>query len=403
MVVSEFMLNQCITRASGLAFTLLFTLIPLLAFAAFLLGSTKELQALLGKFLPFAPPLLLQYIDKFVTNAQKLQGIGITVLIVMSVGLFGAVEESLNTIWKAASARSYFSKLRTFTMVMIYSPLLFFASFSFRRSVWFNFISDYFFPLDLLPVLFTFFAFTVLIWFIPNTRVRFRSALLGGVVAGTLFEAVRRGFASYVILSVQTQTIFGIFGIIPFFLASLFLISLVFLLGTEISYVYQNFFPLLRAKRRWNRRVDNHKSYVALRFLIDILTAFIKKADPPKLDYLLRKYELTEIQARGLTKSLSVAGYVNELGDNKGFVPKFDYTKERIKTALDAVENESRNILHIPDDYVKTCLTQFLRAEKCFVDPALEHATFEELVAHLEEKKKSTGTFIAVSSGGRTP
>jgi YihY family inner membrane protein len=400
MTLSEILHNHLLTRSAGLAFVLLSLLVPLLAPLAFLMGSTKEIEAALEMVLPFAPPLLLEYLGKFIANAQKLTGIGISVLIIMSVGLFGAVEESLNTIWKTRGARSYFARLRTFSMVMLYSPLLFFASFTFRNSKWFNFLSDYFFLLDLLPFLLMVMAFSTLIWFIPNTPVKLRSSFFGGLVAAGMFELVRRGFATYVKLSVQTQTIYGIFGIIPFFLVSLFVVAFVFLTGAEIAYVHQNFYPLLRSRKQWNRRVDNHKPYIGLRILIDIVAAFLKRATPPTASYFAKKFELSEAQTSGILKSLMNAGYVNDLQDGKGFVPRFDYSKEKVKTALDMLEDENRQLLAVPEDRVKGCVAAFLRAKRIFADQKLEAMTFEELLVALHEMKNDNGTLV-FSSGNR--
>ncbi|MBN1759381.1 MAG: YihY family inner membrane protein [Chitinispirillaceae bacterium] len=255
IVFSEYVLNHCITRSSALAYALLLAIVPLVTTAAFMIAGFIEVQPeqvrqFFALLLPFAPDTVLEYITIFFVNAQKLRGVGIIVLMVVAVGLFGSVEESYNTIWKVVRSRSIFVRLRTFTMVMVYSPLLFLMSFQFRRSEWFDLVSGYFLPLDMVPFLLMVLAFTSLIVFVPNTKVDFVSAIAGGLISALFFELERRGFSMIVRASFQTQTIYGAVGMLPLFLLSLFLAALIILFGAQVAYVFQNFKPLLRAKRR---------------------------------------------------------------------------------------------------------------------------------------------------------
>jgi YihY family inner membrane protein len=389
IVFSEYFLNACITRASALAYALLLTLIPLLAVVAFMAASImdihpKQVEALLSHFLPFAPKTVLEYISSFFSNAKKLRGIGIFGFIIVSVGLFGLVEGSLNTIWKVVHSRSFFVRLRSFTMVMVYSPLLFFASFQIRRSVWLDLMSGYFFPVDIVPFLLTVLAFTVFIWIVPNTKVPFKSAFLGGIVAGGLFELERHWFDSYVHLSMQAQSIYGAFGILLFFLVSLFV-----LFGAEVAYVHQNFPPLVRAKTRWDRRVGDYRMYFALRIMIDAISSFYFKRPPPSLAQFMKKFEMTETQAQGIIKSLIRNGFLHVVGGKDVYVPTRDFSQTLVVEVVDAIEDEGRKIAVSPDDYAKMFLSKFIAKTRCRnTTDAYGELTFEKLVLELEQGEK---------------
>ena len=394
IVFSEYFLNACITRASALAYALLLTLIPLLAVVAFMAASImdihpKQVEALLSHFLPFAPKTVLEYISSFFSNAKKLRGIGLFGFIIVSVGLFGLVEGSLNTIWKVVHSRSFFVRLRSFTMVMVYSPLLFFASFQIRRSVWLDLMSGYFFPVDIVPFLLTVLAFTVFIWIVPNTKVPFKSAFLGGIVAGGLFELERHWFDSYVHLSMQAQSIYGAFGILLFFLVSLFLVSLFVLFGAEVAYVHQNFPPLVRAKTRWDRRVGDYRMYFALRIMIDAISSFYFKRPPPSLAQFMKKFEMTETQAQGIIKSLIRSGFLHVVGGKDVYVPTRDFSQTLVVEVVDAIEDEGRKIAVSPDDYAKMFLSKFIAKTRCRnTTDAYGELTFEKLVLELEQGEK---------------
>lgn len=393
--VSEFLLNHCITRASSIAYALLLTLIPLVVTAAFMLASLTEINAthvekLFSMFLPFAPEIVLDYLSTFFDNAKKLRGVGIVVLIIVSMGLFGTFEESLNTIWKVHRSRSFFIRLRTFTMVVVYSPILFFASIQFRRSFILEFDSSGQIALTLVPFFLMTLAFSTLIWFVPNTKVHLKYALIGGFISGVLFEAERRCFATYVQFSMQTQAMYGALGMLPLFLVSLFLAALFILIGAQVAYVIQNFRPLLRAKRRWDRRVGDYKTYFTFRILLDCVNCFNRKKPPPTVELLSRKYDLTEQQASGIIKWLIHENFLHQVGGTEAFVPTHDFTFVPIRAILEAIDNQNRKIPIAPDDftrdYVDTLMKQLGKSDSSHLDAL----TFGDMLEEIEQGEKHT-------------
>jgi membrane protein len=390
IVFSEYALNHCITRASALAFGLLLTMIPLVVTAALMLAGfidvqPKQVEHLFSTFLPFAPETILNYLSTFYINARNLRGPGIVILIIVAIGLFGVAEESFNTIWKVSRPRSFFIRLITFTMVMVYSPLLIFLSLWIRHSKWFEPASQHFFPIDILPFLLMVLAFTSLILFAPHTKVKFNSALLGGLVAGLLFEAEREGFGTYVHLTFQTQTIYGTLGILPIFLVSLLVVSLFILFGAEVAYVHQNFRPLLRAQRRWDRRVGDYKTYLIFRVFVDAVSAFIQKREPPSLSYYIGKYELTEPQARGLLDWLIHAKLLHCTDGKEGYIPARDFAKTPIGDVLEEIKAQDLRIPAMPDDYTREFVASILNNCQKNAQTSAEQITFEAMIQNLEE------------------
>ena len=366
IAVSEYIHNQCTNRASGIAFVLLVALIPLIATAALLLASIAEItphhvERMVTAVLPFSPPTVVSYILEFFQNARGLKGVGIAVLIISAMGLFNIIEESLNAIWKVGRVRPFFTRLRTFTMVIVYSPILFFLSYQLRHSGVFGLLPQEFFLMRLPPIIFTALAFTVMFWQIPNTRVRVPSAIIGGLISCALFELERWGFGYYVNLSIQTQTIYGTFGLIVFFLISLYFSALLLLIGAQVVYVHQNFRPLLRAAQRWDRRVGDYRSYITLRIIIDCVGAFRKKEAPPTIERFCEVYELTEQQAAGILNWLIHEKFIHQIQDGgKGFVPARDFSNDTICSVFSAIEDQYRRISVHPQDRVKEYLTKFI-------------------------------------------
>jgi len=397
IVFSEYWMNHCLTRSSALAYNLLLTAIPLVASASVILANVIEVhpqqfQRLLGLFLPYAPETLNEYIVAFFVNAQKLRGWSAFITFFLAVGLFGAVEEALNTIWKVSRSRSFFVRLRTFTMAMFYSPILFYFSFFLRKVIRID-EGMAFYLLSLLPPLFSMLAFAVLIWFVPNTKVKFSSACLGGIIAGALFELERLGFKTYVLMSIQTQTIYGAFAVVILFLVSLWVVSLIALLGAEIAFVYQNFRPLLRSRRRWERRVGDYKTYIGFRCMLDIIISFARRQPPVAQERIMARYELTEAQAAGIIGSLTDAGFIHNVSGKNAYVPAFDFMQKPVKIVLDAIEDENRHVPTVPDDYTRDYLDKILQNLKNCVNPDLEGMTFERLIVQMEDGDKRRAKF----------
>lgn len=392
IVFSEYLRNQCITRASALAYAMLLTLIPLVTSATYMVAGFMDVQpgqvrSFFALLLPFAPSTLLEYLTSFFINAQQIRGIGLLVLIVVAAGLFGGIEAAFNGIWKVARSRSFFIRLRAFTMVMVYAPVLFLLSFQFRRSAWFDFVSGYFLPLDIVPFLLIVLAFSSIIWFVPTTRVNLKAAFLGGAIAGILFELERRGFSRFVQYSFQTKTIYGTLWILPLFLASLFLIALIILLGAQVAYVHQNFNALLRTQKRWDRRISDYKTYVTMRIMIDCVAAFMKKQKLPTVRFFSSTYEITDAQAMGIVTWLIHEGLLHAVGapSTSGFIPTRDFSQTPVRDVITLIENQGRKISAFPDDAARQRLARIITALPEGSTGAEAHITFAQLINQTDQ------------------
>jgi membrane protein len=239
------------------------------------------------------------------------------------------------------------------------------------------------FVTSLLPLFLTVLGFITLFFFIPNTKVRFWPAVVGGLVAGILFEMERRIFNDYVMISMQTQTIYGAFAVLTYFLISLFVVSLIILLGAQVSYVLQNFRPLLRAKKRWDRRVGDYRIYITFRMVVDCVNAFMKKQQAPTLTWFAQRYELTDLQAQGLLKWLTHEGFLHYVSGKDAYVPTRDFSQIPIRDVLNAIEDQSRKIPSMPDDFTRTTLAAIiLNHERTSQTP--DNLTFSEMIAHID-------------------
>ncbi|HSN69155.1 MAG TPA: YhjD/YihY/BrkB family envelope integrity protein, partial [Thermoanaerobaculia bacterium] len=134
----EFWKAEITSRAASLAYTTLLSLIPLLVvfsqrLGAWFAGALPQFRARLDQFLnlviPYESAQMANHITRFMENAGAASGLGGVAFLVIAFRLFMAVEGAVNQIWKVETARGYRPRLRAFTMLFFWGPLLIGISF----------------------------------------------------------------------------------------------------------------------------------------------------------------------------------------------------------------------------------------------------------------------------------
>ncbi len=256
-----FIKNKCQLRASALTF---FTLLSIVPIAALLFGIAKgygfdqvlqeKLRAsLIGheeiadKIIAFSSSML----DN--TKGGMIAGAGVLVLLWTVVRLLGHIEGSLNEIWGVQEGRPLLRKLSDYLSMVLICPFLIIVSGSatvfvasqltgLSHALPFSETINTFIGLGLkvLPIAALWAVFTFLYGFMPNTKVRFASALIGGIIAGTLYHLLQEVYVYSQIGVARYNAIYGSFAALPLFLIWLQLSWTIVLLGAEISFAYQN-------------------------------------------------------------------------------------------------------------------------------------------------------------------
>ncbi len=125
----------------------------------------------------------------------------------------------------------------------------------------------------ILPFVAMWSAFTFLYIFMPNTRVQFRAALLGGIFGGTLWQVAQWGYVTFQVGVARYNAIYGTMAAVPIFMVWIYFSWVIVLLGLEVTYANQN----LRTVRREIRSGDVNfisREQVALTIMLVIGEAF---------------------------------------------------------------------------------------------------------------------------------
>jgi membrane protein len=253
--------DKCSLRSSALTFYTLLSIVPIFAMAFGIakgFGFEKLLeQHILEKF-PTQNDVIVNVIN-FAnamlenTKGGLIGGIGVVVLFWAVIKVLTNIERSFNDIWGVKKMRDIGRRLSDYLSIMLICPV--FLIFSSGLTIFvraqavmiterislIGAISPFiYFLLEFLPytVMWTVFIFIYI--FIPNTKVNWKSAIIAGILAGTIYQVVQLLYVNFQIGVGKYNAIYGSFAALPLFLIWLQLSWRIVLFGAEVSFAHQN-------------------------------------------------------------------------------------------------------------------------------------------------------------------
>ena len=247
-------------RAMGLVYTTLLSLIPLAAFSFAILkifGARKDLEPVVYQlFSALGSAGARELTDRVMLFANGVSGgvvgsVGFALLAWTLVGTIKKVEDSFNFLWRVQQPRSFARRVTEYLTLVVVGPviLVVFIGMSHRAidSPTFRELGSL--PLmdivttagiRLAPYVMVSAFFTALYMFIPNTRVHWRPAVMGALVAGVLWAAVGKVFTAFVVHSTRLTIVYAGFAFIVAALIWTYLGWLILLAGAQLSFYIQN-------------------------------------------------------------------------------------------------------------------------------------------------------------------
>jgi len=245
-------------RASALTFYTLLSIVPIFAMIFGIakgFGFKEYLESALSQNLSSHQAVLkevMDFADKMLANVKGgfIAGTGLVVLIWSVMKVLGNIENSFNNIWQIKKSRGFSRKLSDYISLIVVAPILVFLSSGFTVSQindYFNdtFIISYIGPIIKFMVWFLsfsiiWFVFTLLYVVMPNTKVNFGAAFVGGIIAGTMFHILQWAYVKFQVFLSGYGAIYGSFAALPLFLIWLQYSWLIVLFGAEIAFASQN-------------------------------------------------------------------------------------------------------------------------------------------------------------------
>lgn len=260
LTTENFHISNSSLWSSNLSFYAIFSFIPILAIVmsiASYFGFKDLIADSLFTLLPVNVEVY-HYILSFTDAIMKTSKEGIvTVVAIVSliwaiIKIFSLIEYSFNAIWKVENSRNIFRKITDYTSIVILFPFAVIAS---------NLISSYIrkkvelFSSDLSifgSITLNILKFSNLITLclllsiiyitIPNTKVKFQSAMLAGVFSGILIFLLQYGFFKFQNFLINYDAVYGSFAIIPVFLLWQRFFWSIVLSGCHLNFISQNYY-----------------------------------------------------------------------------------------------------------------------------------------------------------------
>tara|TARA_Y100001934_G_scaffold273949_1_gene365147 strand:- start:1832 stop:3328 length:1497 start_codon:yes stop_codon:yes gene_type:complete len=431
--IKSFIQNRCLVRASALAYSNLLALVPMLAIAisvsAVILKKEGDkpieqfVEWVVANITPVAAgkakaentdstdakviddemqTQVVRHINTFVNNIRggALSGWAMAFLVFLVISMLSRVEDTFNDIWGVSKGRTFFTRLVTYWSAMTLGPICLIAAIGmntthelaeFKERIaqwqWLGSVVHYLFAA--LPYIVLSLGFGLFYKVMPNTKVQWRAALVGGIFGGCLWQLNNLAGVLFVSRTVTNHKIYGSMGLIPVIMISMYLGWLILLFGAQVAYAYQN-----RRAYVQDRIVENlnhkGKEILALRIMTQIGLRFHKGEGPTSAQELAELLGVPSRLVVDIVDTLLDDQLVFEINEeDPAYLPAQPLNRISFAVVIEAVRSgtgaDQTAALEPGADRVTDEYTQVLAAE---LDCAGK-ITIQDLAVELSEAERS--------------
>ncbi len=252
------------------------------------------------------------------------------VLLYAAMSMLIEIEKSFNQLCGAPSGRSWLRRLILYWTILTAGTLLLAATF-FVGDALTRYVVQIFGQDSIVGAVMAGYGVSVLIstllllgayTTIPNTRIKFRTALAGAFFAAVLWELGKLGFTAYLHYTTNYAKFYGSVAILPLFMLWVYLTWLIVLFGMQATYTLQNFSRLV------DSRLYDHSADARRYTLIDPLVMLViaklvhesfRDGLPIGADRVAKLTALSESQSSDLLGALTDAGIVSKVYRGESF------------------------------------------------------------------------------------
>ena len=271
-----------------------------------------------------------KYIHEFIQNMQsgKLGVVGMLLLVFVAIRMLANIEETFNDIWGVTRGRPWLARIILYWTTITLGPLLMAGALGLASSPHFiatrGAVTDTVLgglAFQLLPLFVLWLAFALAYQLVPNTKVHFRAALVGGLVGGTLWHL--NGILGFLFVArvASYSKVYGSLGLVPVFMAGLYFSWLILLFGAQVAYAFQN-----RQAYRQEKLLENvnqrGREFIALRLMTCIGQRFHSGRPPATLQHMSLELGIPTRLAQQVLQPLLAMHLVVETGGSEpGYAP----------------------------------------------------------------------------------
>lgn len=369
LAVRGFVEDKVHVRASALTYYSLFGMVPVLGLffgVAKGFGLEEYLEDQLRKAFSGREEVLnflLEFSQSLLetTRGGILAGIGIVILLYTVMIILNFIEDSFNEIWQVKKARPWSRKFSDYFAMMFIAPLFFIlasATTVFLRTEAYNFVEgmalgQYISPAliffgKLIPYLLVWIMFLILYIIMPNTNVKFKSALIAAIIAGTLFQVTQWYYIYFQVGVSRYNAIYGSFAALPLLMFFIRISWLIVLFGAEISYANQNV-ENYEFEAESQHISPFNKKLLALYVMQLLIANFMDGGKPLTSEDIAHKLQIPNKLVRSILNDLTEVSLLSETNTEHaketGFLPSMDPNKISVRLVLERLDRKGIDIL----------------------------------------------------------
>ena len=414
VVIRDMFEGQLTLRAMSLVYTTLLAMVPLLAVSFSVLkgfGVHNQIEPLLLNFLkPMGErgveltSRIIGFVDS--VKAGVLGSVGLALLLYTVISLIQKIEQACNDTWHVNRSRPLSQKFSDYLSVILIGPVLVFTALGITASVMSTAVVQKMVAIKvfgslmelattLVPYLLMVAAFTFVYIFVPNTRVRFRSALTGGLVAGVLWEASGWAFASFVVTSAKYTAIYSGFAILIMFMIWLYLSWLIVLVGASVAYYHQH--PESVTVHRRKLRLSNRmQEKLALLVMFLVGNNYYENLPALTLEEFAQSLNVPMEALEPVMEALEGYGLLTQTADEPPtYLPGRPLDTTGLKDVLDAVRGANEMVdLKPQSESAELAIDQLVE----HLDQAMARALHNSTLKDLALSKPAPVTLVSQSS-----
>ncbi|MFA6813767.1 MAG: YihY/virulence factor BrkB family protein [Bacteroidaceae bacterium] len=366
LCVNHFTTNRIGNKASALTYSTLLAIVPMMAILFAIargfgfdnlmelqfrhgMGSNRETS---GAIINFAN----SYLEH--TKSSVFIGIGLILLLWTVLNLVSNIEITFNQIWQIKKSRSFYRKITDYFSMFLLLPVLIVLSggLSIFMSTVLNKTGSFVlmapiikFLIRMIPFVLTWMMFTGLYIFMPNTKVKFKNALISGVIAGTAYQFFQYLYINGQIWVSNYNAIYGSFAALPLLLLWLQLSWTICLFGVELTYAGQNirYFSFDKDTKNISRRYRDFIFLVVMSAIAKRFTQIDKK--PYTASMISAEFQIPIRLTNQILYELQDINLIHEVvSDEKSediiYQPSMDVNKLNVAVLFDKLDtNGSEN------------------------------------------------------------
>jgi membrane protein len=379
MTAEGFVKDRLLLHASALTYFTVISLIPVFAIVvsiAAAIGIDSDFaDGLVEKLAAGAPGLQASIVAQIkAADFKALGGIGAALVFVLTVLGLSNVEGAFNSIWGVKKHRSWGRRFPDYLAILVVVPLMAtgLSLATGLQSEWLVqrllenplFSRVYEMGLQQLPWITLTGSFALMFWFLPNTSVRFTSALLGGAVAAMLVLFAQDMYLTYSVGVARAHALFGAFAQLPLLLLWIYLFWSIVLFGAELAFAHQNL-ASYRQELRGSSTRPAEREAIALRAALLIAHTFTESMPAETIGTLATRMGAPIRVVREVLGQLESAGILSRCGEST--------TEEAFQLGQPAARTHVMDILGA------------VRGAREAIDSAPSAAVVERILGELDE------------------